>query len=31
MLVDQAPAAYLFDAQDVAAKLKTIKLDDSAP
>jgi peptide/nickel transport system substrate-binding protein len=30
MLVDQAPAAYLFDAQTVAAHLKTIKLDSMA-
>jgi peptide/nickel transport system substrate-binding protein len=30
MLVDQAPAAYLFDAQYVVAKLKTIKLDSMA-
>jgi peptide/nickel transport system substrate-binding protein len=30
MLIDQAPAAYLFDALGVTAKLKTIKLDDGA-
>ena len=30
MLVDQAPAAYLFDAQFVVAKLKTITLGTGA-
>ena len=30
MLVDQAPAGYLFDAQTVAAYLKTITLDEMA-
>lgn len=30
MLVDQAPAAYLFDAQTVTANLKTVTLDNMA-
>jgi peptide/nickel transport system substrate-binding protein len=30
MLVDQAPAAYLFDAQTVTANLKTVTMDDMA-
>jgi peptide/nickel transport system substrate-binding protein len=29
-LIDDAPAAYLFDAEGVTAKLKTIKLSDTA-
>jgi peptide/nickel transport system substrate-binding protein len=30
MLIDQAPAAYLFDAVSVSARLKTIKMDKMA-
>jgi len=30
MLIDEAPAAFLFDALGVTAKLKTLNLSDTA-